>query len=290
MNSRYPLRNQEAGGGRLIFFIRPCSAERGILMKRQWKRRWQPLKRRGQTIDRRGSSVVELLVVTMLLIFLAALSVAGFGRYRSSAQQAQCVNNLRQIGTGLAAYLAEHGGVYPHYNDDYELDDEGSRVKVRTRKWNTLLLQKGYVRDRKTFICRAAGGTAALALVDQGLISYGYNIALSRDIPYNSDWFSPRARVVNVSAEVVVIADAAETGRWDDGFVYGDYILYPYVYKSAGGGVAWPRHNGICNVLWGDGRVTPVRASDPHDYRTLYQPEALGDMYSQPRRWLRQRE
>ncbi len=243
-----------------------------------------------QRLDYLGSSVVELLIVIMLIVVLAALSMAVFGSYRASALNAQCISNLRQIGAGLAGYVAEHGGVYPHYNDDYELDEAGMRVKVRTRKWNTLLVAKGYLSDRKVFICGAAKGTAPLALVDSGMISYGYNLALARDLPNQTDWFSPRARLTNVPAGMIIAADASETGRWDDGFMHGSYILSPNVQKGAGAGVAYPRHNGVCNVLWGDGRVSGVRASDPNDYRTLYEPDALGDMYSHPQRWLRQRD
>ena len=57
--------------------------------------------------------MVELLVV---LTIMAVLSVLGFGVIRSgvaSAKQAQCLNNMRQIGVALTSYAGDHNGFFP---------------------------------------------------------------------------------------------------------------------------------------------------------------------------------
>jgi len=59
---------------------------------------------------RAGFSLVELLVVIALLAVLAALLLPGLQRGRSSAQRAQCVSNLRQLGLATQMYWDDNNG------------------------------------------------------------------------------------------------------------------------------------------------------------------------------------
>ena len=61
----------------------------------------------------RGFTLIELLVVIAIIAVLAALGTAGWQRSQRYARAAACMQNLRQIGGGLARYVAEHDGIFP---------------------------------------------------------------------------------------------------------------------------------------------------------------------------------
>ena len=72
-------------------------------------------------------TLVELLVVIAILGILAALLMPALARAKAQGYQAQCVNNLKQLGTAIQMYADEHDdrlpgplwqGLYATYYDD----------------------------------------------------------------------------------------------------------------------------------------------------------------------------
>lgn len=61
----------------------------------------------------RGFTLIELLVVISVIAVLASLLLPVLGKSREKADAAQCVANLRQIGTAIQAYVGEHDGMLP---------------------------------------------------------------------------------------------------------------------------------------------------------------------------------
>ncbi|MEY3895008.1 MAG: hypothetical protein RLZZ214_527 [Verrucomicrobiota bacterium] len=59
---------------------------------------------------RQGFTLVELLVTITIIIVLAGLVFVSTGKIRASAQQANAVASLRQIGIANVAYSAENSG------------------------------------------------------------------------------------------------------------------------------------------------------------------------------------
>ena len=57
--------------------------------------------------------------------------------------------------------------------------------------------------------------------------------------------------------------------------VTGCFYLRPYY--NYGQANATTRHEGSCDVLWVDGHVTPVKATNIKDERTIYDQKALTD-------------
>jgi prepilin-type N-terminal cleavage/methylation domain-containing protein len=68
---------------------------------------------------RAGFTLVELLVVITIIAVLAALIFVMVGKTREKAKAIVCINNLRQIGSALAAYAADNDGVMPPHVEQY---------------------------------------------------------------------------------------------------------------------------------------------------------------------------
>lgn len=57
-----------------------------------------------------GFTLVEMLVVIAVIAILASLLLPALGSIQEKGRNAQCVNNLRQMGVGLMLYVGDHDG------------------------------------------------------------------------------------------------------------------------------------------------------------------------------------
>src|SRR5687768_8848985 len=60
-----------------------------------------------------GFTLLELIVVVAIIAILAAVIIPMWMRTQRNARAAECMNNLRQIGTGLTRYLGDHDQTFP---------------------------------------------------------------------------------------------------------------------------------------------------------------------------------
>ncbi len=65
------------------------------------------------SVSRRGFTLLELLVVMAVIATLAAILFPVFAQSRERARQSVCLNNLKQIGTALYAYLSDWDDTFP---------------------------------------------------------------------------------------------------------------------------------------------------------------------------------
>ncbi len=63
---------------------------------------------------RRAFTLIELMVVVAVIGLLVGILVPALSSARASAKRTACAGNLRQVGTGLQAYISGNRDRFPH--------------------------------------------------------------------------------------------------------------------------------------------------------------------------------
>lgn len=147
------------------------------------------ISRAGRT---RGFTLLELLAVVVTILILVALAFPATQFVLKSARNAKCVGNMRTIGAGLHAYMADFNGEYPpnRYNDRYT-------AETGRRPWPSEVLNGTVPTNTLSYVSFAGMGSANLKSrrdagpwfcpgdedrpVGLSASSYAFNIYLGRD-------------------------------------------------------------------------------------------------------------
>jgi prepilin-type N-terminal cleavage/methylation domain-containing protein len=102
--------------------------------------------RRGdlQVRSRVGFTLIELLVVIAIIAILAAILFPVFSQARAKARQAACLNNFKQVGTGMLQYTQDYDECFP-YNRFY------GPAGAAYQNWKYGILP--YIRNQQVYEC-----------------------------------------------------------------------------------------------------------------------------------------
>lgn len=219
----------------------------------------------------RAFTLIEMLCVMFIIAILASLSLAGISRARAKANEAYCVNNVRQMGVALQVFLSDHH-VYPLWsNVDYR---NGKNTELGKTWFSGLfpdLSMENAITNRgnQVFHCPAARIPSAFRR-DQWFADYGYNArGLAGSVPgdfIGLDGFSlatqsydplPDSKVTS-PADMLAIGDGHK--GWDQVITDGEFMLWRNIavinqaYPNSRAH-AMKRHHGKANLAFCDGHV-----------------------------------
>lgn len=247
-----------------------------------------PMKERSNCpVPRWGAfTLVELLVGITIVVILAGLTLPVLKKAGTKAKSAQCVSNLRQIGAAIFAYTSEEGGFPFQSGTQADLADGSPR-------WTQSIFP-----DEKTVpkVLHCLSDSRAYSANDWMGVSYAYNYV---GVSGQGRTVFDNAKIPSGRVNPGALAKASNTILVvDSGINDGAKVTLtshetkpPEGWFSCRGnfdknnGYAYPRHDGICNILWADGHVSGVKAPDG-TAESLYKPEVLGDLWTPDNHWL----
>ena len=127
--------------------------------------------------DRDGFSLIELMVVIAIIVILTALLLPALNRAIGRARQTQCMNNVRQLGTGLQQFVSE----YHHYPLSVDTEFDRSSRPTNFNTWTEAIEYQLAGDDHRSnpsfwgkgvWLCP---GVKSKGILGQGFNSYGYN-------------------------------------------------------------------------------------------------------------------
>jgi prepilin-type N-terminal cleavage/methylation domain-containing protein/prepilin-type processing-associated H-X9-DG protein len=102
---------------------------------------------------KKGFTLIELLVVMAIIAILAAMLMPALRRAREAARRTSCLNNLKELGVGLAQWEKDHRGALPQHCNVYHRETmvNGNVCPKENMSWAQMW--PGYIGSVELFWC-----------------------------------------------------------------------------------------------------------------------------------------
>lgn len=209
--------------------------------------------------NKRGFTLIELLVVIAIIAILAAILFPVFARAREAARKTACINNLKQLGTGMMMYAQDYDETMPSAN----FGTLGTTPIYTNYGWSyVFVILEPYLKNQGILACPSAP-KKLVGPAPQINVSYAYNEYLyDQGRGYNT-----LAALGNNNygvASIAILADSRFSGifnDWDNSNT--GTATYPtnYLSRVLLANDTMPRHEGS-NFVYADGhaKFSPANA------------------------------
>ena len=223
-------------------------------------------------------TLIELLVVIAIIAILAAMLLPALQQARDRARGTECINNMKQMSTGIAFYRDA--------NDDV-LQTEGGKAYTKLLYEMNFLSEKHWI---KGFWCCPStikanpnnGDGYGYEKTAYGINYAGFCVINGRQyhkfagsmIRVGETVKSINWKKLPQPSKKVILGDNKEYKEGSYNIQINRTFLYP---KSVGyAGIFWAGHGSDrYNVAWGDGRVTAVGKGELQE--TFHKEETYAD-------------